>query len=75
MGSLISKIADQIKNGELEDSKVVEYNPNGSHRTIQDFEKIYPELSEEFQAIQKEQYELFAAKMMDYGLSNISLGL
>lgn len=53
---------------------VVEYNTNGVHKTIQDFEKLYPGLAEEFQAVQKEQYELFAAKMMDYGLSNISLG-
>ena len=53
---------------------VVEYQPNGLHKTIRDFEKLYPELAEEFQAVQKEQYELFAAKMMDYGLSNISLG-
>ena len=52
----------------------VPYEPNGSHRTIQDFERLYPELAEEFQAVQREQYELFAAKMMDYGLSNISLG-
>jgi len=42
--------------------------------TIGDFERLYPELAEEFQAVQKEQYELFAAKMLDYGLSNISLG-
>ena len=53
---------------------VVEYNTNGVHKTIQDFEKLYPGLAKEFQTIQKEQYELFAAKMMDYGLSNISLG-
>ena len=53
---------------------VVEYNANGFHKTIQDFEKLYPGLAEEFQTVQKEQYELFAAKMMDYGLSNISLG-
>jgi hypothetical protein len=38
------------------------------------FETEYPELSSEFQAIQKEQYELFAGKMMDYGLGNIALG-
>ena len=69
MGSLTSKIADLIEDGEI-----TEYNPNGIYKTIQDFEKTYPELSKEFQAIQKEQYELFAAKMMDYGLSNISLG-
>ena len=38
------------------------------------FEKEYPELSQEFQNIQKEMYETFAAKHMDYGLQNISLG-
>lgn len=53
---------------------VVKYQVNGNHKTIADFERLYPELAEEFQSVQKEQYELFAAKMMDYGLSNISLG-
>ena len=42
--------------------------------TVGDFEKMYPELAEEFKQIQKEQYVLFAGKMLDYGLSNISLG-
>jgi len=42
--------------------------------TVGDFERLYPELAEEFKNVQNEQYELFAAKMMDYGLSNISLG-
>ena len=42
--------------------------------TIGDFEKKYPELAEEFRTVQKEQYNLFASKMLDYGLSNISLG-
>jgi len=42
--------------------------------TIGDFEKLYPELAEGFQAVQKEQYELFAAKMMSYGRGNIALG-
>jgi hypothetical protein len=58
----------------IKDEISIPYEVNGSHRTIQDFERLYPELAEEFQAVQKEQYELFAAKMMDYGLSNISLG-
>ena len=54
-------------------------NPKASYdeiigSTIGDFEKLYPELAEEFQKIQKEQYDLFASKMMDYGLGNISLG-
>ena len=42
--------------------------------TIKVFEKEYPELSKEFKQIQKEMYEMFAAKHMDYGLNNISLG-
>lgn len=49
------------------------YDPQ-PHSAIADFEKIYPELAAEFAVIQKEQYELFAAKMMDYGLGNIALG-
>ena len=44
------------------------------NQTVAIFEEEYPELSNEFQTIQKEQYELFAGKMMDYGLGNIALG-
>ena len=43
-------------------------------RTIQDLESTYPELSKEFKKLQTEQYELFAGKMLDYGLGNIALG-
>ena len=46
----------------------------GNLKAVTDFEKTYPELAYEFQQIQREQYELFAAKMMDYGLQNIALG-
>jgi hypothetical protein len=45
-----------------------------SGSTIEDFESKYPELADEFNKIQVEQYELFAGKMMDYGLGNIALG-
>ena len=38
------------------------------------FEEEYPELSKEFKNIQKEMYEMFARKHMDYGLNNIALG-
>ena len=41
---------------------------------IKAFEEEYPELSDEFKKIQKEMYEMFARKHMDYGLQNISLG-
>jgi hypothetical protein len=41
---------------------------------VEEFESEYPSLSMEFKKIQKEMYEMFAAKHMDYGLNNISLG-
>ncbi len=62
----------EYKKGSYVESKASYDEIIGS--TIGDFEKLYPELAGEFQAVQKEQYELFASKMLDYGLSNISLG-
>jgi hypothetical protein len=50
------------------------YDPSGSQKAIVDFEKTYPQLAEAWKEIQQEQYELFAKKMMDYGLGNIALG-
>ena len=41
---------------------------------VKEFENEYPELSQEFKEIQDEMYKMFAAKHMDYGLQNISLG-
>ena len=41
---------------------------------IAHFETEYPELSSEFKLIQKEMYDMFARKHMDYGLNNIALG-
>ena len=46
----------------------------GNSKAVTDFEIKYPELAYEFQQVQREQYELFASKMMDYGLQNIALG-
>jgi len=37
-------------------------------------EEEYPETAKSFKAIQKEQYELFCRKQMDYGPKNISVG-
>jgi hypothetical protein len=47
---------------------------NQQDSAVQVFEKEYPELSLEFKNIQKEMYGMFAAKHMDYGLNNITLG-
>jgi hypothetical protein len=49
-------------------------NPTGTKKAVVDFEKTYPTLAEAWKVTQQEQYELFAEKMMDYGLGNISLG-
>jgi len=37
-------------------------------------EEEYPETAKSFKQIQKEQYELFCRKQMDYGPKNISVG-
>ncbi len=49
-------------------------NAKSSKSDVKVFEKEYPELSKEFKQIQKEMYEMFARKHMDYGLNNIALG-
>lgn len=38
------------------------------------FEKEYPGLADAYKSIMKEQYTLFAKKMLAYGIDNISLG-
>ncbi len=42
--------------------------------SIQELEKRYPEIAQEYKRISAEQYNLFAAKMLDYGKGNISVG-
>lgn len=42
--------------------------------SIQELEKKYPEIAQEYKRISAEQYNLFAAKMLDYGKGNISVG-
>jgi len=41
---------------------------------IEELEVRYPKTSKEFKKIQREQYELFAKKQLDYGPSNIGMG-
>ena len=49
-------------------------DPTGTQKVVKDFETEYPTLAKSFKQNQQEQYELFARKMMDYGISNIALG-
>ena len=41
---------------------------------IEQMEKEWPEMTDEFKKIQREQYELFLHKQHDYGPGNISVG-
>ena len=58
----------------MNESKIEEYVIDEINQTVAIFEEEYPELSKEFKEIQEEMYYTFAAKHMDYGLQNISLG-
>jgi len=59
---------------EISDAKSGKITPNLNSTPVEIFEHEYPELSNEFKTIQKEMYEMFARKHMDYGLNNITLG-
>ena len=84
MGSIISKYFENVGHfgnnaKEIEkvmsDREIMNAKQGVSSKlSIQVFEKEYPELSKEFKKIQKEMYEMFARKHMDYGLNNIALG-
>ena len=52
----------------VHDDESISMNP------VEYIEKEYPETAKSFKEIQKEQYELFCKKQMDYGPSNIAMG-
>ena len=65
---------DQFIEDLVESRKIKGFIEDEINQTITIFEEEYPELAKEFKKIQQEQYELFAGKMLDYGLGNIALG-
>ena len=65
---------DQFIEDLVESRKIKGFIEDEINQTITIFEEEYPELSQEFKDIQDEMYRMFAAKHMDYGLQNISLG-
>jgi len=60
----------------ITDSKTVKkYTKNTNKLTVvEQMELEWPEMTEEFRKIQREQYELFLHKQHDYGPGNISVG-
>ena len=65
---------DQFIEDLVESRKIKGFIEDEINQTITIFEEEYPELSKEFKEIQDEMYRMFAAKHLDYGLNNISLG-
>lgn len=58
------------------DTEIIEMETNNTKTTnvVEHVESLYPETTELFKKIQKEQYELFCLKQSNYGPDNISLG-
>ena len=58
--------------------KTIKDTPKGTQEEYTDIvsymEDKYPEMTSEFQKIQREQYELFLHKQHDYGPQNIAVG-
>ena len=56
--------------------KVIKDSKSGikEESIIEQMEREWPEMTQEFKRIQREQYELFLHKQHDYGPGNISVG-
>jgi hypothetical protein len=76
MGDTISKafeLEEQDKLKSMSDREIMDAK-RPDEAAVRIFEKEYPELADEFKQIQKEMYNMFARKHLDYGLNNIALG-
>jgi len=78
-----TKIIKDTPNGKKPSHEKYNYNPavppmeqiiSFDEDAVGYIETTYPETAEEFKRLQKEQYELFCKKQMDYGPSNIAMG-
>ena len=62
---------------EIKETDLTDYLPkelNQKHHIVEQMEEEWPEMTEEFKKIQREQYQLFLFKQHDYGPGNISVG-
>jgi len=73
-GNNAKEIEKVMSDREIMNAKNGKSTPDLNSTPIEIFEHEYPELADEFIQIQKEMYEMFARKHMDYGLNNIALG-
>ena len=56
----------------IKESSTLKTIENGD--VVSYMENKYPEMTQEFRTIQKEQYELFLRKQHDYGPQNVAVG-
>ena len=66
-------LEQQMENKYITDGLKGEKKPDYKESLIR-FENEFPNIADGFKKIQKEQYELFARKMLSYGLGNIAMG-
>ena len=67
------ELEHQMENKYIIDGLKMQKKPDNNESLIR-FENEFPHIANEFKKIQKEQYELFARKMLSYGLGNIAMG-
>jgi hypothetical protein len=67
-----TKVKDHSKEAAQINTKLIDYPK--MPETIQILKKEYPTIADGYEQIILEQYELFAKKHLDYGMSNISAG-
>jgi len=77
MAPKVKTIIDKPVYKEYEDTPqcgIIDPDAYKNSSAVRYIESEYPETAKSFKAIQKEQYELFCKKQMDYGPKNISVG-
>ena len=72
VASYNTKVKDHSKEAAQINTKTFEYHK--TPEAIQILKKEYPTIADGYEQIILEQYELFAKKHLDYGMSNISAG-
>ena len=67
------ELEHQMERKYIIDGLKMQKKPDNNESLIR-FENEFPHIADGFKKIQKEQYELFARKMLSYGLGNIAMG-
>ena len=77
MSDSIKKFEEMTKNADVKPRFIMDLDDKPypyKSEIINKLEKEYPIIANEFQEIMLAQYELFAQKMLSYGMANISMG-